>query len=516
MALYLGKDKIAGFSTDSRIGDTLPVGDIVDYDGAEVPANWEVVEWEEENSALGGALIIYEVELAAEGIAYRDKAIACFKDAGVNEDGYKIKRLANPVIYVGEGGTWYSLGGWYNEEEDEYGISMALNNYDTDNLASLILDPKSESEPIWLNVIGDGRPKLSLVDNLISTNGTNEALSANQGRILNDTIGVIRAETLPEPGANWVNTVFRYNGELYVCEEDRKLYTRTTVETGLNLNGARLRVESISAGDFTSLLEASDGKGNSFRVYGGDSQDSKTGLYGLYADCYVNGAYLYQNLHLGDYGDRGEDISVQYLDMPELDLVITTMSEMNGALIAYNVKTNNYIMRKVSKDKKKYFGNYRLYISKLESTQGTIQSGDEFAGSFYDDLGAIGGCDLNYEEGLVWTNSNTLTCQKEGIYRFDTQIYTGTGNYQSIGIIPMVSVWVSINGSSYGSYNYFRYEVGDDKIVNTTIAPLVAPLAVGDTVQIKCKLFSNPTWTDTDTSYHAVAIHGQMAISQVD
>lgn len=47
MALYLGRDKIAGFSTDSRIGDTLPVGAIIDYDGEEVPANWELVEEEE-------------------------------------------------------------------------------------------------------------------------------------------------------------------------------------------------------------------------------------------------------------------------------------------------------------------------------------------------------------------------------------------------------------------------------------------------------------------------------------
>lgn len=48
MALYLGKDKIAGHSIDSKIGDTLPVGAIIDYDGTEVPANWELVEGEEQ------------------------------------------------------------------------------------------------------------------------------------------------------------------------------------------------------------------------------------------------------------------------------------------------------------------------------------------------------------------------------------------------------------------------------------------------------------------------------------
>lgn len=354
------------------------------------------------------------------------------------------------------------------------------------------------------------------VVNSLDSNSSTDALSANQGKALNEKIGVIRVETLPEPGANWVDTVFRYNGELYVCEEDRKLYTKTNVTTGLNLNGARLRVESIYAGDSTSLLEASDGKGNSFRVYGGDPQDDKMGHYGLYADCYIDGAYLYQGLHLGDYTDKGNKRSEAYLDMPELDLVITTMSSMDGVFGAYNVKTNNYIMRKVSKDKKKYFGNYRLSVSKSESS-GTIASGTEFAGTFHDDLGIVGGCDLNYAEGLAYTNSNTLTCQKEGIYRFDTLIYSGGGSYQSEGVIPEISVWVSINGSSYpGSYNYFRYEVGDGAMMYNSLAPVVVPLAVGDTVQVKCRLHSNPTWTDTDTSYHAVTIYGQMAISQVD
>lgn len=45
MALYLGKDKIA--SNGTITGDTLPVGTIVEYDGTEVPANWELFEGEE-------------------------------------------------------------------------------------------------------------------------------------------------------------------------------------------------------------------------------------------------------------------------------------------------------------------------------------------------------------------------------------------------------------------------------------------------------------------------------------
>ena len=56
MALYLGKDKIAGIFSetivDSKIGDTLPVGAIIDYDGTEVPANWELFEGE----AIAGGL----------------------------------------------------------------------------------------------------------------------------------------------------------------------------------------------------------------------------------------------------------------------------------------------------------------------------------------------------------------------------------------------------------------------------------------------------------------------------
>lgn len=511
MALYLGKDKIAGFSTDSRIGDTLPVGAIIDYDGTEVPANWELVENSENGS---NELIVIDYSNETEEEMY-DKMFSAIE---LDNETENIKLKKNIILKLYSNIYMYPVKVVLdNNTEDEFSFSIhfSASAADLEMIYTQVLyaSDYGDYKEVSRADLNNARPEAC--NNLTSTS-TVDYLSANQGRILNDTIGVIRAETLPEPSANWVNTVFRYNGELYVCEEDRKLYTKTNVTTGLNLNGARLHVENIFAGDSTSLLEASDGKGNSFRVYGGDPQDSKMGHYGLYADCYIDGAYLYQELHLGDYTDKGNKRSEAYLDMPELDLVITTMSSMDGVFGAYNVKTNNYIMRKVSKDKKKYFGNYRLSISKSESS-GTVANGTEFAGTFHDDLGIVGGCDLNYAEGLAYTDSNTLTCQKEGVYRFDTLIYSGSGSYQSEGVIPQISVWVSINGSSYpGSYNYFRYEVRDGIMIYHSLAPVVVPLAVGDTVQVKCILLSDPTWTDTDTSYHAVTMYGQMAISQVD
>lgn len=70
MALYLGKDKIAGHSIDSKMGDTLPIGAIIDYDGTEVPANWELVEDEAGNSTsnIANSIIILNSDLTADKV----------------------------------------------------------------------------------------------------------------------------------------------------------------------------------------------------------------------------------------------------------------------------------------------------------------------------------------------------------------------------------------------------------------------------------------------------------------
>lgn len=70
MALYLGKDKIAGTNTSSIIGDTLPVGAVIDYDGTEVPANWELVEDEAGNSTsnIANSIIILNSDLTADKV----------------------------------------------------------------------------------------------------------------------------------------------------------------------------------------------------------------------------------------------------------------------------------------------------------------------------------------------------------------------------------------------------------------------------------------------------------------
>lgn len=91
MALYLGKNKVAGTKTSSIIGDTLPVGAIVDYDGIEVPANWEQVE-----DSQSGAVIIrttdsYEV--------CRDKILEALT-INLDEEGNKTSIIVNSPLYL--------------------------------------------------------------------------------------------------------------------------------------------------------------------------------------------------------------------------------------------------------------------------------------------------------------------------------------------------------------------------------------------------------------------------------
>ena len=98
MALYLGKDKIAGHSIDSKIGDTLPVGAIIDYDGTEVPANWELVEGAE-NSAAAGTVVFSTND--TDEVAY-DKIVSCVEMAASGQPSFKNAVMYEDTLYYAD------------------------------------------------------------------------------------------------------------------------------------------------------------------------------------------------------------------------------------------------------------------------------------------------------------------------------------------------------------------------------------------------------------------------------
>ena len=93
MALYLGKDKIAGSSTSSMIGDTLTVGAIIDYDGTEVPANWELVEDNGTDASAANAIVLYNYDTEAEKVS---KFVNAFGPRIQGTAGYS---LIAPLFY---------------------------------------------------------------------------------------------------------------------------------------------------------------------------------------------------------------------------------------------------------------------------------------------------------------------------------------------------------------------------------------------------------------------------------
>lgn len=187
MALYLGKDKIAGFSTDSRIGDTLPVGAIIDYDGDEVPANWELVE----DALEAGAVIINYDD---DSTTIYEKVKNSFEIySGV---GSKVI-LKNPIyLYINE------------DKKDLRLLTLSEFRYiygDGDNYLNLIftallanIDIKLQGAGVRVDLSAKTAAILNVADkdlieceDSLSSTDTDVALSANQGRILNNRLTVL-------------------------------------------------------------------------------------------------------------------------------------------------------------------------------------------------------------------------------------------------------------------------------------------------------------------------------------
>lgn len=194
MALYLGKDKIAGFSTDSRIGDTLPVGAIIDYDGTEVPANWELVEGAENT----GVVIIKLFDTDEEEYDKMFSSVEAYYEE-VNE--WNAHLITNVIYEDNDYGDYeyYQAAGSYGEFDNENNL-VAVTLYYTriDGNGNRLT---GFSRRAYLNegvkTIEEGDSwsfyLRNPIDSLDSTY-TDQSLSANQGRILNNKIAVLESQ----------------------------------------------------------------------------------------------------------------------------------------------------------------------------------------------------------------------------------------------------------------------------------------------------------------------------------
>ena len=222
MALYLGKDKIAGTNTSSIIGDTLPVGAVIDYDGTEVPANWELVEEEAAGSGLP--------EITDDTVVLSDI-----------EDG----------IYICTS-TWYkgnssSTAVLFNEKNDKALLIKATAQ--TNYFGVTIIQAGKSFKINYANGVVTTSPIVNIQDNLTSTK-TDEALSANQGKILNEKIEAIPSmialsTKTTTSGGNVVRWGNLEAGVYYADQRDYTINTGDTSEVGYDMWSVGVSQDSI-------------------------------------------------------------------------------------------------------------------------------------------------------------------------------------------------------------------------------------------------------------------------------
>lgn len=358
MALYLGKDKIA--SSGTIAGDTLPIGTVVEYDGTEVPANWELFE-DEENGA---------------GIPE------------INQSVIYLTNLADGLYKCTYETMWASPA---EEEAQTDWIGLILGEQQCylykvtppPIMGAIIVG--AYCQPFTVRLINATGDTIIHVDS--SGMGTKEYMSPHQLQTIDNKIGVEKVDELPDLKEEALNSIYKYNGELYSYEYER-IARKSNLAVGMNLNKATLSVEFLAYSATTCSLEASDGKGNTFSIYQGEPKDNKMGHYGLYVNCYFNGQQLYQDLYLGEYTDRGDNIEISSLEIPEADFIVSSINGLNSFLQVSNIKTNTIIARKISEKK---MGNFKLCTS-----QGTQ------VGTFAFEIG------MTWEEFVNNSNFNDL------------------------------------------------------------------------------------------------------------
>ena len=192
MALYLGKDKIAGFSTDSRIGDTLPVGAIIDYDGTEVPANWELVE----NSESGAGTVFISMFDAEEEVY--DKMFSAVEPFDDEVNGLNARLIKHVIYEYSEYGDlrYHHAMNSYGEFDDNGNmIAVTMNFYFINGNQEFIQEIRAYTDDNGNKTYEHGEGWMQYIrepaDYLTSTDAT-IALSANQGRVLNEKIEEIK------------------------------------------------------------------------------------------------------------------------------------------------------------------------------------------------------------------------------------------------------------------------------------------------------------------------------------
>lgn len=196
MALYLGKDKIAGFSTDSRIGDTLPVGAIIDYDGTEVPANWELVE----NSENGAGTVFISMFDAEEEVY--DKMFSAVEPFDDEVNGLNARLIKHVIYEYSEYGDlrYHHAMNSYGEFDDNGNmIAVTMDFYFINGNQEFIEEIRAYTDDNGNKTYEHGEGWMQYIrepaDYLTSTDAT-IALSANQGRVLNEKIEAIPSQEI--------------------------------------------------------------------------------------------------------------------------------------------------------------------------------------------------------------------------------------------------------------------------------------------------------------------------------
>lgn len=196
MALYLGKDKIAGFSTDSRIGDTLPIGTIVEYNGTEVPVNWELVE---DSSPIiiydtDDAETIYNKITEAIQVTYTEDGSlesAAYINSLFFRDKNCSKLLEANFIYPSSQDDAGQINGWQIIFNTFLCMGLFGGNYFYSRPVSV-----SYIDGEYSLTIEDASsmPIVSIADDL-ETIDSDYALSATQGNVLNEKITTLETNS---------------------------------------------------------------------------------------------------------------------------------------------------------------------------------------------------------------------------------------------------------------------------------------------------------------------------------
>ena len=592
MALYLGKDKIA--SNGTITGDTLPVGTIVEYDGTEVPVNWELVE----DGNISEVIIInggdYSKETDEEKIAKLTQA---------RESSYKIPFYYKYYTVGAHYSDWYLLKlthiNYLIEENSDDSCTYYFKGLDSSNrIVSLKIivsyeyntyEETIEFIDVVPVIITEEDNEYTKIDKMMSaiTLGSNEngdgiielnyplyyqvqqeddegniqvqrfkcVSTYSVGSLANDLYrfdfhydgenqegfvsfeidyrnlsiteavalnykkknAVIDVEILPEPTAELIDQVYKYNGDLYVCEENREPYNKTSITTGTNLNGGRLAFLKFFNADTANVsLEATDENNNYIKCYIGDPVDDRMGHYGLWLETSFDG--VTSSECVGEYGDRGTNWFKLFFDIPNLDLIVTTATGLDGFIEVYNT-SKGAIMTKINQDK---IFNFKYYDFTIDSgSSATMSNTKEYVATIVDTQMSVERREesLYYGDNAFTINSDgTLTCLKGGLYEISGYAYgtNNTGDYK--GTVSHLAVYPKVNDATSGGSYYKNYnsDVLRDRYFDLCGTTVFA-MSEGDIFKISAEGYNLGEITpgNTTTNIFRLYLKGRVLIKQI-